>query len=62
MYILTFLHNLQWHVDDGCDSPGGGGQSGGVVPLPCRAAGLVNVHVGVHDSWHDDVISGVYYL
>ena len=49
---------VQRHVDDGGDAPGQGRPGGALVALPGGAAGLVDVHVGVDEPGHEDLVVG----
>jgi hypothetical protein len=55
---------VERHVDEGGETPGGGGAGGGRKALPFRAAGLVDVEVGIDEAWEqragavDEAISG----
>lgn len=47
---------VQRHVDDGGHAAGGRGAGGGREALPLRAAGLVDVHVGVDQAGDHDLV------
>ena len=49
---------VERHVHDGGDPAGGSGPGGGGEALPLGAAGLVDMHVGVHKAWQEDLVVG----
>lgn len=50
---------VEGHVDQGRDATGRRGARGGPEALPLRAAGVVDVHVGVDEAWQQDVVAEV---
>ena len=49
---------VQRHVEDGGDASGQARPGGALVALPGRAAGLVDVHVGIDEPRHEDLVVG----
>ena len=49
---------VQRHVEDGGDASGQARPGGALVALPGRAAGLVDVHVGIDEPGHEDLVVG----
>ena len=49
---------VQRHVDDGGDAAGRRRPGGGREALPLGAAGLIDVHVGVHEARHEGLVVG----